>query len=103
MTRNSSRARELGSNVVLALLSVIVTLVLIEVFLRARDQYFAAPDNGTAATIERYRPHRIWHHWLRPNTTTYRVSLNPERYPAPLVYTTNEYGCRDSRKLTGAP
>lgn len=103
MTPNRAGAREIGSRVVLVVLSVTVTLIFIEVVLRVWNRYFAAPDYGIAATVERYRPHPIWHHWLRPNTTTSRVSLNPQRYPAPLVYTTNAYGCRDSRDLTGAP
>ena len=75
----------------LAVLAVCTTLAGSEALLRARPQLIG---NLADNTLDRYRPHPVWHHWLRPHQKTAIPSFNPAYWPAPIVYQTNSFGCR---------
>jgi lysophospholipase L1-like esterase len=95
---------ELLKRILLVIVSTVVALVIAEMLLRWQEPYLRLMGDRTEWSLGRFRVHPIWHHWARPNQFTARPSNDPANFPTPIVFRTNDVGCRDdrpSRKLPG--
>src|SRR5688572_6703594 len=93
------RSREIAARVATVVLSVIATVVLVEVFLQVQDPYLRLMGDRAEWLLGRYRAHPVWHHWMRPNSVAVRETFDPKVYPELIVYRTNSQGCRGERDL----
>ncbi|HSL70109.1 MAG TPA: SGNH/GDSL hydrolase family protein, partial [Longimicrobiales bacterium] len=78
-------------------------LGLVEMLLRLQEPYFHLMGARAESTLERYAPHRVWHHWLRPHNTVGVQSFNDKLWPRPMIWKTNAQGCRYGRDLSRRP
>ena len=77
--------KQIVGSMALALSSAVLALAIAEGLLRL------LPDPEAS---HRYRAHPVWHHWLRPDQRTSLISRDPDRWPEPIKYETNSWGCR---------
>jgi lysophospholipase L1-like esterase len=85
----------------LVLAALAVGLVLVEVLLRLQEPRFHLM--GARGQLGRYAAHPVWHHWLRPGSTTRLESFNKVLWPEPMIWTVNSQGCRHRRDLLRRP
>jgi lysophospholipase L1-like esterase len=78
---------------------VSVGLALCELFLRIQEPYLHVMrgKNRTSEYLMIASP--TWHHWPKPNATLALSTEDTVRYPRPIVYSTNRFGCRYPREL----
>jgi lysophospholipase L1-like esterase len=101
-TGRGRRSREIATRVATVLLSIVATVVLVEVFLQVQDPYLRLMGDRAEWLLGRYRAHRVWHHWMRPNSLALRETFDPKAYPELVVYRTNPQGCRGERDMDDA-
>jgi lysophospholipase L1-like esterase len=70
---------------------------LCELALRSQEPFLHLMQNRYNINLL-YAPHPVWDHWPRPNLRLSVTLLEPKRYPDPLTFRFNSYGCRDGRE-----
>lgn len=96
---------EIVKRALLVVISVFVALVAAELLLRVQEPHLHLVGDRFEWALNRFRTHPIWHHWAHPNQSVALPSIDPVRFPEPVVFRTNDVGCRDdrpSRKPAGA-
>jgi lysophospholipase L1-like esterase len=72
-------------------------LLLSEAFLRLQEPGLHLLQNRYNINLL-YAPHPLWDHWPRPGFRIAANLLDRKRYPKPIVFRFNSYGCRDGRE-----
>jgi len=72
-------------------------LLLCEAALRLQEPYLHIMKDKYRINLL-YAPHPLWDHWPRPGFQLSAYLLPRKRYPDPVVFRFNSYGCRDGRE-----
>ena len=95
------RGKRLLGNVLLTLVSIIVTLGLAELFLQIQEPYLRLTGTRAEWALGRYAAHPVWHHWHRPDRVTGVPSFAPQANPEPIITRVNALGCKEDREFEG--
>lgn len=78
--------------------AIFIALCAFELFLRVQEPLLHLMQdryNHSAMHVA----HNVWHHWPRPSAAIVVATKEPDRYPEPIEYVTNSFGCRYAREL----
>lgn len=96
----AQRLGGLAAKIALAAGAAVFSFFLAEAFLRSQEPYWHFLRGKYTNSEFLMIPNPVWNHWPRPESTMTYWTVDPVRFPRPVLYTTNRQGCRYDRELT---